>query len=163
MPSTPRLLFPYIATGQAQKEVTHADTLNRLDALVQATAEDKDLTAPPTSPVEGAAYLIMSATPTGAWAGQSGRLAHYLAAAWRFYAPFAGMRVWVKDEARMYVYSGTAWVMPMPQVPSYTVATLPVAVPAGSLAFVSNEVGGAVLAFSDGTSWRRVTDRLVVA
>lgn len=163
MPSTPRLLFPYIATGQAQKEVTHADTLNRLDALVQATAEDKDLTAPPASPVEGTAYLITAATPTGAWAGQSGRLAQYLAATWRFYAPFAGMSVWVKDEARAYVYTGTAWGFAMPQVPSFTVATLPPATAAGSLAFVSNEVGGAVLAFSDGTSWRRVTDRVVVS
>jgi hypothetical protein len=34
---------------------------------------------------------------------------------------------------------------------------------AGAMIFVSNEVGGAVLAFSDGTNWRRVTDRAVVA
>ena len=31
------------------------------------------------------------------------------------------------------------------------------------LIFVSDDVGGAVLAFSDGTSWRRVTDRAVIA
>jgi hypothetical protein len=28
---------------------------------------------------------------------------------------------------------------------------------------VSNETGGAVLAFSDGTNWRRVTDRNIIA
>lgn len=51
------------------------------------------------------------------------------------------------------------------RVASYTVATLPSATSsgAGALAYVSNEVGGAVLAFSDGAAWRRVTDRLVVA
>lgn len=29
--------------------------------------------------------------------------------------------------------------------------------------YVSNESGGAVLAFSDGTDWRRVTDRAIVS
>jgi hypothetical protein len=45
--------------------------------------------------------------------------------------------------------------------PTYTVAQLPAAAPAGSLAFVSDESGGAVLAFSDGTNWRRSTDRAI--
>lgn len=50
------------------------------------------------------------------------------------------------------------------KVKSYTVAGLPAAsVGAGAVAFVSNEAGGAVLAFSDGTNWRRVTDRAVVS
>lgn len=51
------------------------------------------------------------------------------------------------------------------RVPSYTVASVPDAakVGAGSIIFVSNEVGGAVLAFSDGTAWRRVTDRNVIS
>lgn len=35
--------------------------------------------------------------------------------------------------------------------------------PSSSLIFVSDDVGGAVLAFSDGTNWRRVTDRAVIA
>ena len=51
------------------------------------------------------------------------------------------------------------------RVGSYTVAGLPSATTsgAGAIVHVSNEVGGAVLAFSDGTSWRRVTDRIVVS
>ncbi len=32
-----------------------------------------------------------------------------------------------------------------------------------SLIFVYDEAGGAVLAFSDGTNWRRVTDRAIVS
>lgn len=47
----------------------------------------------------------------------------------------------------------------------YTVATLPdvpVATEPG-LIFVSDETGGAIPAFSDGTDWRRVTDRAVVS
>ena len=34
---------------------------------------------------------------------------------------------------------------------------------AGSMIYVSDDVGGATLAFSDGTIWRRVTDRAVIA
>lgn len=33
----------------------------------------------------------------------------------------------------------------------------------GAVIYVSNETGGTVLAFSDGTNWRRVTDRAVVS
>lgn len=52
----------------------------------------------------------------------------------------------------------------LPQLPSYTVATLPSAATyVRGLIYVSNEAGGAVPAFSDGTNWRRVTDRAVVS
>lgn len=48
---------------------------------------------------------------------------------------------------------------------TYGVATLPdaVAVGAGGIIYVSDEAGGPVLAFSDGTDWRRSTDRAVVS
>lgn len=47
----------------------------------------------------------------------------------------------------------------------YTVATLPEVPDAATpgLIFVSDESGGAVPAFSDGTDWRRVTDRAVIS
>lgn len=47
--------------------------------------------------------------------------------------------------------------------PSYLKTALPPATTAGEIIFVSNESGGAVLAFSDGTNWRRVTDRAIVS
>lgn len=50
------------------------------------------------------------------------------------------------------------------RVKSYTVAGVPsAAAGAGQIIFVSNEAGGAVLAFSDGTQWRRVTDRALIS
>jgi hypothetical protein len=49
------------------------------------------------------------------------------------------------------------------QLTTYTVGTLPSATPAGRMVYVSNETGGAVPAFSDGTNWRRVTDRNIVS
>lgn len=50
------------------------------------------------------------------------------------------------------------------QAKSYTVAGAPSAAtyPRGII-YVSNETGGATLAFSDGSSWRRVQDRAVIS
>jgi hypothetical protein len=46
----------------------------------------------------------------------------------------------------------------------YTVATLPDPVEwRGGLIIVTDETGGEVLAWSDGTNWRRSTDRAVVS
>ncbi|MGV3492118.1 MAG: DUF2793 domain-containing protein [Devosia sp.] len=46
---------------------------------------------------------------------------------------------------------------------AYTVAGVPTASPAGQMIYVSNEAGGATMAFSDGTSWRRMADRAVIS
>ncbi|PGH59458.1 hypothetical protein CRT60_00300 [Azospirillum palustre] len=52
---------------------------------------------------------------------------------------------------------------PVP-LPSFSKADLPAA---GSypccMIFVPNEAGGATPAFSDGTNWRRVADRIIVS
>lgn len=42
-------------------------------------------------------------------------------------------------------------------------ATLPSAAEPYRLIYVTDEAGGAVPAFNDGTNWRRVTDRAVVS
>lgn len=49
------------------------------------------------------------------------------------------------------------------RVRSYTVATLPDATGPGRVILVTDETGGAVLAFNEGEDWRRVTDRAVVS
>lgn len=46
----------------------------------------------------------------------------------------------------------------------YAVADVPTAsLWTGALIYVTDETGGAVPAFSDGTNWRRVTDRAIVS
>jgi hypothetical protein len=47
-------------------------------------------------------------------------------------------------------------------LPSYTTSTLPSAAVPGAMIYVTNETGGPVPAFADGTNWRRVTDRAIV-
>lgn len=50
------------------------------------------------------------------------------------------------------------------KITSYTVAGVPAAASnARVLIYVSDEVGGATLAFSDGTNWRRVQDRAIIS
>ena len=47
---------------------------------------------------------------------------------------------------------------------SYTVAGVPAAADyTGAIIYVSNETGGATVAFSDGTNWLRVQDRAVIS
>lgn len=49
-------------------------------------------------------------------------------------------------------------------LPSYTVATVPdEATYINTMIYISDESGGAVPAFSDGTNWRRVTDRAIIS
>lgn len=52
----------------------------------------------------------------------------------------------------------------LPRLPSHTVASVPSAsANPRAMIYVSDETGGAVPAFSDGTNWRRVTDRAVIS
>ncbi len=53
----------------------------------------------------------------------------------------------------------------VPRLPSFTVAGLPDAstAGAGALAFVTDASGGAVVAFSDGSAWKRADDSATVA
>jgi hypothetical protein len=106
---TPNLGLPYIVQGQAQKEVTHNEALNLLDAVVQLAVLDRDLAAPPGSPAQGARYLV-AASPTGAWAGHADHIAVFLDGGWLFFAPGTGWLAWVVDEAAFLRWSGTAWV-----------------------------------------------------
>lgn len=47
---------------------------------------------------------------------------------------------------------------------SYTVAGVPTAsLWTSGVIYVSDETGGATLAFSDGTNWRRVQDRAIIS
>jgi hypothetical protein len=54
-------------------------------------------------------------------------------------------------------------IKPEATVNSYTVATLPSAATPAQIIYVSDETGGATLAFSDGSDWRRAQDRAVVS
>lgn len=83
-----------------------------LDALVQPRVIDKDLNAPPSSPTDGASYIVGPA-PTGAWAGHIGHIARWslVANAWEFFVPKDGWSTWVGDENVRYERKSGLWVV----------------------------------------------------
>ncbi|MFZ5930883.1 MAG: DUF2793 domain-containing protein [Pseudomonadota bacterium] len=108
MANTANLALAYLEAAQSQKHVTVNDTLSGLDTLVQLAVLDRDLTAPPGSPAEGDRYLVAN-SPSGAWAGQAGKIAAWQAGAWVFRTPRNGWKAWVADEALPVFYDGGAW------------------------------------------------------
>jgi hypothetical protein len=106
--ATPNLSLPYIMAAQSQKHVTHNEAIRALDAILQLAVLDRDLTAPPGSPADGARYIV-GASPTGAWSGHAGNVAAYQDGAWMFYAPVEGWIAWVGDEDAAVVWDGSAW------------------------------------------------------
>ena len=57
--------------------------INAIDPLLQLAVLTVGSNTPAASPVNGARYIV-GTSPTGAWAGQSNKLAQYLDGAWRF-------------------------------------------------------------------------------
>jgi len=104
--TTPKHLFPELIEGQANSETTVNDVLQQIDALLSCRVEDRDLTAPPASPVNGDVYIV-AATATGDWAGQEAKLAIYQNG-WTFKSPVGGQIVHVHDEAVHLIYASNA-------------------------------------------------------
>ena len=77
--------------------------LNVAPAVISRT-----ITAPPGSPSIGAIYIVPSGA-TGAWSGQTNKVAYYNGSTWEFYTPAEGWRTWVAAEAVMVVFTAGAW------------------------------------------------------
>lgn len=106
------LALPYIAAAQAQKHVTHNEAIRRLDAFVQLVLESATTPAPPAEPADGARWFV-PAGATGAFAGRAGFLAAYEAGAFDFLPVAAGFLAFIRDEGRLALYDGAAWVSPL--------------------------------------------------
>ena len=105
---TTHLLLPYILASQAQKHVTHNEALRLLDAMVQLSALDRILTAPPVSPTDGDRHIVASGA-TGLWAGWDLNVAFWVDGVWMRLVPRPGWLAWIADEAAFVVWNGSAW------------------------------------------------------
>lgn len=116
MSETPRLELPYLAAAQAQKEITHNEALNRLDALVQPVClEIRD--DPPAEPAEGAVYIVGD-SPSGAWVGHAAAIAAFYGG-WLFLAPASGWLCHDLASGLLLRFDGSAWAAaPAVQLPS---------------------------------------------
>lgn len=108
MNSTPRLGLPFLAAGQAQKELFHNEALQTLDAVVAGAVEDVPSATPPAAPNVGACYLV-AASATGAWAGRDQCIAAYTTGGWRFVAAQEGMSLYLRAADVWAVYRGGDW------------------------------------------------------
>ena len=109
MSQTPNLHLSYLASGQAQKHVMVNSALDVLDAVVQLGVGSASFSDPPASPEEGDRYIVADA-PTAEWVGQVGRIAHWRAGEWVFYAPRSGWRAYTEDTGKTLIFDGVVWV-----------------------------------------------------
>lgn len=109
MPSSTHLALPFIEAAQSQKHVTHNEAVRRLDAIAHLSIIDRDLAVPPVSPAEGDRYIPASVA-TGAWASHEDEIAAWLDGAWEFFSPQEGWLAWPRDEDKLFIYDGSAWV-----------------------------------------------------
>lgn len=105
--TTPKGL-PEIAYNQSQKHVTHNEALRIIDGLLLLTAQDKDLTTPPVSPINGTCY-IPATTASGEWTGYENYIAHYHTSTWHFYEPKFGWYLFMSDEQAFYWWDNNSW------------------------------------------------------
>ncbi len=108
--TSPRFALPLLFAGQAQKEAFVNEALSRTDALLHCAIEGETAT-PPTSPANGQAWLV-AAGPTGAWAGQAGKIACRQAGNWLFLTPRDGMRLMDRSTGQDRRFSGS-WQIPV--------------------------------------------------
>jgi len=108
MDATANLKLPFILPSQAQKHVTHNESLLLLDSIVQLSVLDRDMNDAPAELAEGDRYIV-AAGASGTWAEQSGKIAAFQDGAWTFLDPRVGWQAWVADEGTFVVWNGAEW------------------------------------------------------
>ena len=108
MSMTARLSLPFLAPGQAQKELFHNESLQILDALVAGAVEEPPLSSPVVSPDVGSCYIVGS-SPSAEWAAYPHHIACFSDGGWRFIAPADGMTAYVRSNGMTALYRDGAW------------------------------------------------------
>jgi hypothetical protein len=106
MVNTPNLQAPYIEAGQAQKHVTHNESLRIIDNVLYIVVPNLNTNTPPASPAEGTRHIVGSA-PTGLFVGQAGKLAAFSDSAWHFHTIRIGWTVFNTSDQKLYIWIGS--------------------------------------------------------
>lgn len=107
---TPRLGLPMLASGQAQKEVTHNEALIRIDALVQPVVQAVAPAAIPATPSPGQCWIVGNGAG-GAWSGHDSAIAFWTEGGWRFVPSQEGMGAWCIAEGKPIRRAASGWII----------------------------------------------------
>lgn len=108
--ATPRFSLPLLYTGQAQKELSVNESFFLTDALMHGAIEG-EIATPPATPAAGQSWLVATGA-SGAWSGQSGKLACRQGGQWVFVQPTDGMTILNKMNGQIIRRVGGAWQAP---------------------------------------------------
>jgi hypothetical protein len=139
---TPRFGLPLLASGQAQKEVTHNEALTLADLLLAPVVESVGLVTAPASPSPGKGWVI-GAGATGAWTGQDGKLAFWTVGGWRFVMPVMGMTLWSVADNQPVRFTASGWQIGLVSASSLTISGNQVV--GARLAAITSPTGGATV------------------
>ena len=113
---TARFELPLLFAGQAQKEGFVNETTARIDALLHGAIEAEQA-APPAAPADGQTWLV-GAGASGAWLGQTGKIAARQSGNWLFVAPRDGIKLLNRSSGQEMRYSGSWKTATRPTLPS---------------------------------------------
>lgn len=142
---TARFLLPLLVPGQAQKDITHNESVSLIAGLLHPIVESIGSNAPPLDAADGQAWVVGS-SGTGAWAGHNGELATLTAGGWRFLPLSDGLTIWDRQSARRVRRMGDQWFLDLPK--------------AAEAATISPATGGANVDIEARTTLTAVLDRL---
>lgn len=100
--------LPFLEAGQAQKEITHNQAIERISYLLHPSIVGPAMTTPPPNPASDACFLV-AANATGAWQGRDGQIACSGAGGWLFFAPSPGMTIWDQTADSFGFFDGVSW------------------------------------------------------
>ncbi|MEM8770317.1 MAG: DUF2793 domain-containing protein [Pseudomonadota bacterium] len=110
MDQSPRHSLSYVAPAQAMKHVPVNETFRRLDALLHLTVRSRTVSAEPSAPDEGDAYILPDALSGAAWGQYSAHsVAVFQDGFWSEIPAVDGLRAYVLDEAGLIVFAAGAW------------------------------------------------------
>ena len=106
--TSPRFNLPYIMPGQAQKHVTHNESVRALDSLLHVSVLSRGQNSQPDAPAAGDSYLIGGA-PEDEFAGHALELVCFVDGSWMFYPPVQGLIANVEDESICLIWRAGEW------------------------------------------------------
>lgn len=108
MNQSPRFALPFLAPGQAQKELLHNEAIQLIEALLCPVVEEAGVVAPPSDPDAGKCFLVGDGA-TGDWAGRDDQIACFTEGGWRFVAPVEAMQLVNKNSGETMSYIAGEW------------------------------------------------------